>query len=83
MPEMKEIIAKVETALTDARIHASVYQRMDLPVVAVEINWGDWKHDHLHADLVVERLGGLLVSTQLTEEDCSDCYSAVHNYIFH
>lgn len=51
--------------------------------VGVLIEWGDWKHDHLRADyLVHEYLDGHCVGTRLTEEDGSDCYSAIHFYDF-
>ena len=52
-------------------------------VVGVLIEWGDWKHDHLRADyLVLEQLGGRCIGCRLTEEDGSDCYSAIHFYDF-
>lgn len=83
MKNMNEIIATVQKTLFDAHIFAEVYQHYDLPVVCVNISWGDWKHSHLRADYLVEQLGGNLFTTQVTEEDGSDCYSAIHNYIFH
>lgn len=83
MKNMKEIIAAVEKALEKYHIYAYVHQHDDLPVVAVEIEWGDWKHDHRLADIIVEEdLGGQNISTKITAEDGSDCYSAVHYYMF-
>lgn len=60
----------------------SVHQYRTIPVVVVEISWGDWKHEHWRADWLIEELGGTLVRTDVTEEDGSDCYSATHYYVF-
>lgn len=55
--------------------------------ILVEISWGDWKHDHLWCDYEVENFlkskGHEVVShsTEVTDEDGSDSYSAIHNYI--
>ena len=49
--------------------------------IKVEIIWGDWKHDHLYANWVLKELGAREYSCDITEEDGSDCYSAIHTYI--
>ena len=55
--------------------------------ICVEISWGDWKHDHLWCDYEVENFlkskGHEVVShdTEVTEENGSDTYSAIHSYI--
>lgn len=51
----------------------------------IDITWGDWKHDHLRADHLVDKFfaeKGLMVDVDkvTTEEDGSDCYSAEHYY---
>ena len=53
--------------------------------LVIEINWGDWKHEHLRADALVRDFfmnrGILVTPTQeVTEEDGSDVYSAIHYY---
>ena len=82
MKNLTEIITTVEKTLSDAHIHAEVYEHFGLPVVCVLIEWGDWKHDHLRADYLVEQLGGNLIAKEVVEEDDSDSYSAIHNYVF-
>ena len=47
---------------------------------SIEIIWGDWKHAHLRADYLMEQFGFKAVSENVTEEDGSDCYSAIHVY---
>lgn len=51
---------------------------------AVEIIWGDWKHEHLRFDwLMRENFPNLRnINTQTTEENGTDCYSAIHYYYF-
>ena len=53
-------------------------------MLAVEIIWGDWKHEHARLDwLVGENIPNLRsIHTVTTEEDGSDCYSAIHYYYF-
>lgn len=53
----------------------------------IEIQWGDWKHDHWYADCLVEdffktkpEVYKVLSTKNITEEDGSDCYSATHIY---
>ena len=52
-------------------------------MIAVEVINGDWKHQHYRLDYFMQ-IGFDLRSivTQTTEEDGSDCYSAVHYYYF-
>jgi len=52
----------------------------DLPVVEVEISWGDWKHDHLRVKWLMEEIGAVRLGSVVTEENGSDCYSAVHRF---
>ena len=53
-------------------------------MLAVEVIWGDWKHEHGRLDwLVGENFSDLRsIHTQTTEEDGTDCYSAIHYYYF-
>ena len=48
--------------------------------VMVEIEWGDWKHDHLRCDALMKAKGYTLVEEEVTEEDGSDCFSAIRHY---
>lgn len=79
---MAEIEKKIYETLTAHNVISEVYQFLTLPVFCVEISWGDWKHDHLRADNLIQEIGGRLIRTSVVEEDGSDCYSAVHYYAF-
>jgi hypothetical protein len=48
----------------------------------INIEWGDWKHEHGYADYVMSQHGFTKVKEQITEEDCSDCYSSIHTYFY-
>ena len=80
---MDEKIKAVDELLKANNIYASVYQYGQLPVVCVEIEWGDWKHEHWRADwLIEEELKGNKIKVEITEDDGSDTYSAIHYYMF-
>lgn len=53
-------------------------------MIAVEIRWGDWKHDHARFDWLMEKNFSDIkrVKTHITEDNGSDCYSAIHYYEF-
>lgn len=53
-------------------------------MIAVEITWGDWKHDHLRLEwLVRENMPEVKhIDSYTTEDDGSDCYSAIHRFYF-
>ena len=74
-------VAEVQNLLDSNGIFADVYSAPG--TIQVEISWGDWKHEHLRADwLIANNIGGLLFRDEkVTEEDGSDCYSAVHSYL--
>lgn len=46
--------------------------------IEVNVEWGDWKHDHSYLDYIMKNNGYSLKSEIVTEEDGSDCYSSVH-----
>lgn len=44
---------------------------------------GDWKHEHLHTNQIIEKTFNCkLISEDVTEEDGSDFYTAIHTYKF-
>ena len=84
--EIYELCSIVENILERENIYAEVYPHdnyLKRPMIQVEIRWGDWKHDHLRADWLIENnIKGLINwGEQITEEDGSDTYSAIHNYL--
>ena len=49
-------------------------------LINIDIHWGDWKHEHLYCDDLMEELGYDLVYEEVTEENGSDSYSAIRTY---
>ena len=71
---------KVEKALADADLSIDYVECCD-GIIHVHITWGDWKHDHWRCDYIMSGLGYRLLNEVVTEEDGSDCYSALHTYV--
>lgn len=83
----KEMMLKTEKELREFlesnKLYYMVYTEDDSYVIDVE--WGDWKHDHGHLGWLVTNwfeAQGRVVShkSQTTEQDGSDCYSALHYF---
>lgn len=67
---------EIQKYLQDNEIYAEVWEQNDQIVVSIE--WGDWKHDHLFCVHLMGKAGYNHVWERVTEEDCSDTYSAEH-----
>ena len=79
---LRKICEKVYKYLSHKDVSADVYPYGNgLPVITVEIHWGDWKHDHAYCRSLMEDLGASYLNTTVIEEDGSDCYSACHYFI--
>lgn len=52
-----------------------------LPVIEVCIDWGDWKHEHLRAKMLMQQIGAIHIGSEVLEENGSDTYSASHRFI--
>ena len=49
--------------------------------IAIDISWGDWKHDHAFLNVLIRNNFNLnLVDEVVNEEDGSDCYSSTHYF---
>ena len=49
--------------------------------IVVDIEWGDWKHEHIWCDNLMGYIGYSVADEVVTEENGSDCYSAKHYYL--
>lgn len=79
---MTEKEVEIQKTLNKNGVSASVYseEREGKTLYEVSIEWGDWKHDHLFTRTLMANLGLTCLKEEVTEEDGSDCYSAVHTY---
>lgn len=83
--DMHAMEKKIDELMMENNITAEwVDYNEKIKMVALEIKWGDWKHDHARMDwLMTENFPNLRsIHTATTEEDGSDCYSAIHHYYF-
>lgn len=55
---------------------------LETMVIFIEIEWGDWKHEHGYADYVMKTKGFKKFHEEVTEEDGDDAYSSIHYYRF-
>ena len=65
--------------LSENGIHEDVWWD-DSGRINIEIEWGDWKHEHLRCNRLMTMLGYECVDEVVTDEDGSDTYSARHIY---
>lgn len=54
--------------------------RVNENMILINIEWGDWKHEHGRCDYLMTLLGYDCVDVIITEENGSDCYSAIRCY---
>ena len=75
MLDKEELFAEVNFEMGDAKNPSGI---------TVSIEWGDWKHQHLRAKYLINNKFGLECAASCptdscsTEENGSDCYSAIH-----
>lgn len=74
------MVEKIQKRLTEEGISFSDISEYDNGEVNVLIEWGDWKHDHRYCDVIMKEFGYELSSVTETEENGSDCYSAIRTY---
>lgn len=57
-----------------------VWSSSDAPVFYVEVDMGDWKHEHLFLKHIMADQGFQCVGTQEEASD-GDCYTAIHSFL--
>ncbi len=94
LPDWQDtIMEEIKNVLNNKHIYADVYEYADFSgnndafVVCVNINDGDWKHEHRRADLIVTDLVNhydnmeiTKLGEEVTSEDDGDSYSAIHKF---
>ena len=74
----KDLYNEVQAILKEGNLYGEIDICDDK--VEVNIEWGDWKHDHLYLKYLMEQKGFVQVDEELTEENGSDCYSSIHTF---
>lgn len=80
---MNQYVEAIEKIMSDNHIFGDIVGYSD-NMVEVEITWGDWKHEHAaFRYLVLQQMQNVKSHEEITtEEDGSDCYSAIHRFTF-
>ena len=73
----RQIHNAISNKLEKAGIFAEV-EVLDDSEISVLIEWGDWKHEHGYLRYLMGEEGYEEINENITEEDGSDCYSAIH-----
>ena len=80
MKKINETIKRIYNRLKEENFFYEVYYDFSNEEFIIEVEWGDWRHDHLRIDYIMAELGFTKIDVVTTEEDGSDCYSANHIY---
>ena len=80
--ELHELARKLDKKFEENRLYFEVYVDWN-DDICFQVDWGDWKHEHLRADWIAREFLDTLgfeyrITEQTTEEDGSDTYSAEH-----
>lgn len=88
LTESRDVNKAVYNAIDDVyrelkkyNLYPEIYQYRNLPVIEVDVQWGDWKHDHWAIKDTLEEMGFNFLKTDVTEDDGSDTYSAIHYFM--
>ena len=77
---LQKAIDKANNAFKNNQCSFSAELSLPSNIVYIDIEWGDWKHEHGYADYIMSINGFDKITEKLTEEDGSDCYSSIHYY---
>lgn len=79
---LKEVkLKEIKRYLNENGIHPDVIYAHDSDILEIEIIDGDWKHEHIRCRNLMATAGYVQQDIVTTEEDGSDCYSAIHRYV--
>lgn len=77
---MNEINAIKDTFKANSLAVDEIYQ-IEEGEILICISWGDWKHEHLCCDKLMESMGYTKIQEIITEDNGTDCYSSEHTFI--
>lgn len=72
---------QAEEVLYNYKIHAIAEGNPTDNTISVNIEMGDWKHEHKRSELILKKIGLEPIDVHVTHETDSDCYSARYTYI--
>lgn len=69
----------IQSKLQEKGLYCEVMEHAN-GAVSIEIERGDWKHEHDYCDFLMRGLGYEKTDEQITEETGEDYYSSIHFY---
>lgn len=82
MEKLQKLVDKVNKIFKEQSCGFSAEVMLEIPnAVCIDIDGGDWKHDHGYADYVMSQNGFQYITEKVTEETDSDWYSSIHYYL--
>ena len=79
--DKNKIIDKAYKLLQDNKIYSEIWCDSNLPVIFIQIDNGDWKHEHLFAKSLLEENNFHFIGSQEIGDSQEDTYSAIHRFI--
>ena len=70
---------KVDNVLKENKCWYDTWVNSD-GTIEVNVEWGDWKHDHLFLEHIMSENNFKHIDEDVTEEDGSDTYSSIHTF---
>lgn len=80
MKKVNDILDKICKTLKDNKLYFEVDCFSTNGIFTIDVEWGDWKHDHLYLDHIMKGIGLIKIHESVLESDGSDCYSSRHFY---
>lgn len=77
-----DAVSRISRYLSDNHNYGEIINCIgDGRAVQIDVNWGDWKHDHGYLDNLMRYIGYRKVGETVTEENGSDTYSSIHSFV--
>ena len=76
-----DAIEHIKSTFKEHRLFVEEVYQIDDKEILVCISWGDWKHEHLCCDKLMESMGYTKIQEIITEDNGTDCYSSEHTFI--
>ena len=77
---MAKSAKEVREKFAEENMYCEIYEHEN-GCISIEIEWGDWKHDHRLLQNVMEQNGFECVDKYITASDC-DCYDCEYTFQF-
>jgi hypothetical protein len=78
----KQDVERVDSLLNEYSISAYVNADYSLNTIYIDIDWGDWKHDHLYIRHLLSTIGFNEIREDVIGSTDSDYYKSEHTFMY-